>query len=81
MVPWPENQLRHAFKIRQALWAQFDSHWYPSKKATTLALNITKTNEIVIKNSKTGKMTVVVTKLKFYVVNIAIHGTLVSEKC
>ncbi len=25
-------------------------------------------------------MTVVVNKLKFYVVNIAIHGTLVSEK-
>jgi hypothetical protein len=30
-------------------------------KATNLILDITKTNEIVIKNSKTGKMTVVVT--------------------
>jgi hypothetical protein len=49
------------------------------KKATTLASNITKTNEIVIKNSKTGKMTVVVNKQKFCVVIIAIHGTLVSE--
>jgi hypothetical protein len=51
-----------------------------SEKATTLALNITKTNEIVIINSKTGKTTVVVTKLKFLIVNIAIHGILVSEK-
>ena len=50
-------------------------------KATNLILDITKTNEIVIKNSKTGKMTVVVNKLKFCVVIIAIHGTLVSEKC
>ena len=53
----------------------------PVQKATTFALNITKTNEIVIKNSKTGKMTVVVMKPRFYVVNIAIHGTLVSGKC
>ena len=45
-----------------------------------LDLNITKTNETVILNSKTGKMTVVVIKLKLFVVNIAIHGTLVSEK-
>jgi hypothetical protein len=51
------------------------------KKATTQALNITKTNEIVIKKSKTGKITVVVNKLKFCVVIIAIHGMLVLDKC
>ena len=81
MEPYLRNQLRHVFKIRQALWARFDSHRYPSKKTTTLALNNTKPYVIVNKNSKTGKVTVVVTKLKFLVVNIALHGTLVSKKC
>ena len=51
------------------------------KIVTTLDLNITKTNEIIIKYSKTGKMNVVVNKLKFCVINIAIHETLVLEKC
>ena len=33
-------------------------------KATNLALDITRTNEIVFKNPKTGKVTVVVTNIK-----------------
>ncbi len=34
-------------EIRQALRARSDSHWYPSKKATTLALSTIKSNEII----------------------------------
>jgi hypothetical protein len=35
-------------------------------KATNVALEITKTNEIINKHSKTGKMTVVVKTMKVY---------------
>ena len=82
MGPIARESDRHALKIRQqALGLNLivtDTH---PIKATNLALNITKTYEIVNKNSKTGKMIVVVTNIRFLGGNEAIHRTLVSEKC
>jgi hypothetical protein len=68
-------------KIRQALGLNLIATDTRLIKATNLALNITKTNEIVNKYLKTGKMTVMVKAMKVFVVNIAVLGTLVLEKC
>jgi hypothetical protein len=65
MRPVAQESVRHALKIRQAL--RLDSIVTDTRpiKATNLALDITKTNEIINKNFKTGKMTVVVTNIRF----------------
>jgi hypothetical protein len=81
MRPIAHESVRHALRNGQALGLNLivtDTH---PIKATNLALNITKTYEIVSKNSKTGKMIVVVTNIRFLGENEAIHRTLVSEKC
>jgi hypothetical protein len=65
MGPIARESDRHALKIRQqALGLNLIVTDTRLIKATNLALNITKTNEIVNKNSKTDKMTVVVKAMK-----------------
>ncbi len=44
-------------------------------KATKLALDVSKNNEITIENSKTGRVTAVVTIMKVLGVKLAIHRT------
>ena len=50
-------------------------------KATKLALDTIRANEITIKNSKTGKVTAVVAVLKIFGDKFAIHGTLIRKNC
>ena len=50
-------------------------------KATKLALDTIRANEIAIKNSKTGKVTAVVAILTFLGIIFAIHGTLITRNC
>ncbi len=50
-------------------------------KATKLALDIIKSNEIAIENSKTGKVTAVVAILKVFGKIFAIYGTLIRKYC
>jgi hypothetical protein len=66
MGPVARESVRHALKIRQALRLDSIVTVTCPIKATKLALNITKTNDIVNKHSKTGKMTVVVKAMKVF---------------
>ena len=50
-------------------------------KATKLALDTIRANEIAIENSKTGKVTAVVAILKVLGIILAIHGTLIPGNC
>ena len=50
-------------------------------KATKLALDTIRANEIAIENPETGKVTAVVTMLKVFGIKLAIHGTLIPGNC
>jgi hypothetical protein len=50
-------------------------------KATKLALDITRANDIAIETSKTGKVTAVSRYSKFLGIKLAIHEALIRGKC
>ena len=50
-------------------------------KPTRTALEIIKANEKLMENSKTGKVTAIVSIMKIFIQILSIHGTLVPENC
>ena len=63
-------------KLDQPNLESIDTH---PIKATKLAIDVSKANEIAIETSKTGKVTAVVAILKVFGDNLTIHGTLIRE--
>jgi hypothetical protein len=75
------NPVDKRLKLKQPTDVDLKSTDTRPIKATKLALDIIRANEIAIENSKTGKVTAEVAILKVFEKQFAIHGTLIRGNC
>jgi len=69
------------FKLEQPSGIHLKSSDTHPIKATKLALDTIRANEIAIENTKTGKVKAVVAILKVLGIIFAIHGALIPGNC